>query len=380
LNFYKSFFVLFLVSYLVNFDSICHAQKSDMMIDSVTINGHKKTKNEFLKRFIYSETGSQYNPETAIADVFRLRNLSGIVNADYAIDSVDNVSILKFDITERITAVPVINLGGLSNNFWFRVGFTDFNFRGKGEIFNVIYQNNDRRHTGQLYFARPYIGRSSYGYSLSFSRWASIEPLFFTDATVNFDYTNTSLAGSIIKNFKPTRQLEVGTSVFVEDYQKSENQFVESPPGPEGLTQYKVLFKYELRDQNIKYFFHLQEGIQWSTLTQHVYNFFDNTLFNSIQLNLHGYKIVNKLDNVAMRFRFGVSTNSDSPFAPFVADSHVNLRGVGNRIDRGTAQLILNLEYRKSFFNKPKWAGQLVAFSDIGTWRNPGGTLGDLFN
>jgi len=55
-----------------------------------------------------------------------------------------------------------------------------------------------------------------------------------------------------------------------------------------------------------------------------------------------------------------------------------NLRGVGNRVDRGTAQLVLNLEYRQTVFAIGAWASQLVLFSDLGTWRNPGGILGDL--
>ena len=79
--------------------------------------------------------------------------------------------------------------------------------------------------------------------------------------------------------------------------------------------------------------------------------------------------------NLAMRLRLAISTNNETPFAPFVVDSHVNLRGVGNRIDRGTAQVVFNAEYRHTVYNLNRWAGQLVAFSDIGTWRNPGGTF-----
>jgi hypothetical protein len=75
-----------------------------------------------------------------------------------------------------------------------------------------------------------------------------------------------------------------------------------------------------------------------------------------------------------------MATNSDSPFAPFVLDSRVNIRGVGNRVDRGTAQLVLNLEYRQTLFHNEKYAAQLVAFADSGTWRNPGGTFKDLFD
>jgi hypothetical protein len=91
-----------------------------------------------------------------------------------------------------------------------------------------------------------------------------------------------------------------------------------------------------------------------------------------------------KRTNLAFRVRLGISTNNDSPFAPFVADSHVNLRGVGNRIDRGTAQVVINAEYRRTIFFKEqtsrKWAVQVVGFVDMGSWRDPGGEITDLFN
>ena len=89
---------------------------------------------------------------------------------------------------------------------------------------------------------------------------------------------------------------------------------------------------------------------------------------------------------MASRLTFGISTNSDSPFAPFVVDSHVNLRGVGNRIERGTAQLVFNAELRRTIeFKKTKeqlknetWATQVVVFTDVGSWRGPGGGLIDI--
>ncbi len=75
----------------------------------------------------------------------------------------------------------------------------------------------------------------------------------------------------------------------------------------------------------------------------------------------------------AARLRFGIATNNDTPFAPFVLDSYINIRGSGNRIERGTAALILNLEFRQTFFETAKFGGQLVAFSDTVFWRNPEG-------
>lgn len=84
--------------------------------------------------------------------------------------------------------------------------------------------------------------------------------------------------------------------------------------------------------------------------------------------------------NYAARLKLAISTNNDSPFAPFVADSHVNIRGIGNRIDRGTAQAVLNLEMRWTAFHRKYWSSQFVVFSDFGTWRNPGGRIEDLIN
>ena len=85
-----------------------------------------------------------------------------------------------------------------------------------------------------------------------------------------------------------------------------------------------------------------------------------------------------KTTNVAGQLRVGIGTNNDSPFAPFVIDSNFNLRGVGNRVDRATAQVVINLEIRQTVWEYKNIAVQLVAFSDSGSWRNPGGELSVL--
>ncbi|MFT6279822.1 MAG: hypothetical protein ACJAU0_002657, partial [Flavobacteriales bacterium] len=83
--------------------------------------------------------------------------------------------------------------------------------------------------------------------------------------------------------------------------------------------------------------------------------------------------------NIALRGRVGISSNGDTPFAPFVIDSQMNVRGVGNRIDRGTATAVLNIEVRQTLNEQRNWALQGVLFSDAGTWRKPAGELSDLF-
>ena len=90
------------------------------------------------------------------------------------------------------------------------------------------------------------------------------------------------------------------------------------------------------------------------------------------------YLRVGEKGNWASRLRLGVATNNDSPFAPFAVDNNLNIRGVGNTIDRGTAAIVLNTEYRYTLFEKNWFVLQGNAFVDGGSWRNPGGDFGDF--
>jgi hypothetical protein len=76
--------------------------------------------------------------------------------------------------------------------------------------------------------------------------------------------------------------------------------------------------------------------------------------------------------------RVGLSSNDKSPFAPFALDNNLNIRGVGNIIDRGTGVIVLNTEYRKTLYEKGWFVLQGNAFIDSGSWRQPGGNFSDF--
>jgi hypothetical protein len=174
--------------------------------------------------------------------------------------------------------------------------------------------------------------------------------------------------------------VEFGASYFVERYSKLELASGETQPGPDALTLPKALGRLLLVADHINYNSFLLSGYHLQSLYQNVYTFDDPVPFNSLILQGRYYKMLPRKINLATRLRFGIASNSDSPFAPFVVDSHINLRGVGNRIERGTAQLILNAEIRKTITKSPLWATQLVLFTDVGSWRDPGGELSDIFD
>ncbi|MEO1437877.1 MAG: BamA/TamA family outer membrane protein [Bacteroidota bacterium] len=371
--------VIFLLH--VGFCKMLFAQEANVL-RSIEFEGLKKNKETYLATRIESRPGQVINDSLITEDVQRLKNTIGIGQATARLDTSleNNNTHLIFTVQEVRTLLPIINFGGVTDNLWFQIGFKDINWLGKGHNLTAFYQNNDGRHTGEVFYRIPQFLKSNWGGSASFRRWASQEPLFFPEGTVNYDYTNTSIALSAIRNFGFHRQLEFGGSVFVENYRKSEEQFLSEPPGPAEATETKTLLRLDYREDFLKYDFFYQSGLTWSLTAQNVYSVTEQVWFNSLQFNAREYIRLGKKINLAIRFQAGIATNNDTPFAPFVADNFVNLRGVGNRIDRGTAQVVLNTEFRQTVLHTPKWGIQLVAFSDIGTWRNPGGQLDDLIS
>ena len=113
---------------------------------------------------------------------------------------------------------------------------------------------------------------------------------------------------------------------------------------------------------------------------QNVYNTSDKSWFQSLQFSGKYFSRIGEGGNLALRLHAGISTNNNSPFAPYVVDSHTNLRGVGNRTARGTAQFIINAEYRFTTYETKKWGIQVVTFLDIGAWRPPCGKLEESFD
>lgn len=347
-------------------------------VTEIQYEGIKKSNEKFLERQVKSRVGEVADLEQIEEDAQQLQNLSMISTAGYRIDTLNGAYSIVFEIEEALTLFPILNFGGIQNNVWFELGFKELNLGGIGQELTVIYRNNDSRHNGNLYYKIPYLGKSRWGASVSFLRWASVEPLYFGDQTVFYDYDNTNFNVSLLRTLKNRQNLEIGVSYFVEKYKKNERHDGEVTPGPQEERLPKLLFKLGYRVDRISY--HNLHLTGWDNLinAQRIWNIEEQSGFNIVLNDTRFFKRIAKRNNLAARLRLGVSTNNDSPFAPFVLDSHVNIRGIGNRIDRGTAVAVLNLEYRHIIYEIDRFAFQGVVFSDFGTWRQPGGELNDL--
>ena len=371
---------LVLLSTLVWALNLTAQASEELPIQTIKFEGLKKTQVSFAKEKIHSRIGQYADEKTIAADVQNLKNISGIGNANYRLDTLSSGIVIVFNVEEVKTLLPIVKFGNLTNNVWFQIGFVDINWQGKGQTFSAYYQNNDQRHSGQIYYRVPNYKDSQWGYTASLTKWSSREPLFFPEGTVLYDYDNNSVALTGIRQFGLQRSIEFGGTYFIEKYSKSENQFLETTPGPTSLRQPKLLGKIEYQTNKINYDAFYLTGHSWYSTLQNVYNTIDKSWFHSLEFQGKKFLKLGSTTNLALRLRLAVSTNNDSPFAPFVADNHVNLRGVGNRIDRGTAQVVINAEFRQTLFHTDKWAAQAVTFSDLGTWRNPGGQLADILD
>lgn len=342
--------------------------------------GLEKTKETYLKSILQCKTNEPLNLQILETDVQTLKNLSSIADAQYTLDTINQNIRLLFSIDERKTILPIINFGGIKGNIWFALGLMDNNFRGYGDLALAFYQNNNGRHAGQVYFKKPRILNSAWGYSFILNKWASFEPVFFEEGTVEYLYDNNSIGASLLYNFSLHHQVELGGTYFGEKYQKANEQTFDNPPGPDLFSINKFLTRLEYKQNFLNYDYFYIKGFETTLSYQNVYNIPENSWFNSIQFQ--GKLFLRPYDklNIALRLVFALSTNNNSPFAPFVADSHVNIRGIGNKIDRGTAQAVINLEGRYTLFRNKYWSSQLAIFSDLGSWRNPGGQLIDIFD
>lgn len=100
--------------------------------------------------------------------------------------------------------------------------------------------------------------------------------------------------------------------------------------------------------------------------------------FWKVENILRYFRAIGKKGNFALRFRGGIAQNENSPFVPFVLDSYLTVRGSGNRVARGTAELTLNIEHRHTLKQESWGALQAVGFADLSAWRPGGAALSEV--
>ncbi len=356
---------------------LCFSQEKDVV--SLEIIGLKKTKASFLNKIIEVKQNRVLDSVQLDEDMIRLKRLPGISHAYYQVfltDTSEGYNVF-YNVEENFTLIPSINIWTTSNNqFSYKVGLYDFNFLGRGIAFGGFYQNNGYD-TYSVNFRAPYLFSKKLGLAANYQDWKSEEPLYFKGQSANYLYNNKSIEVLGLYELNTTNKFNIGASVFNEKYQYISGDIPEEVPG--NLDLDKLLLKFVYDFDKLNYSYQYVSGFRSLLTLQSVTS--NNKMQDDFFIgwnDLLYFKRISDKGNWANRLRLGLATNSESPFAPFALDNNLNVRGVGNLIDRGTAVILLNTEYRHTFYEKGWFALQGNAFVDSGTWREPGGDFGDF--
>ncbi|MFY0606270.1 MAG: hypothetical protein JXR10_06115 [Cyclobacteriaceae bacterium] len=346
----------------------------DLIISKVSFEGLRRTNPEYLQSFLTLDQGQTLDWDLLEMNRQRLANLEILSDVQVKTDTLPTSVHVTYECKELFSHLPIASFGGIKENFWLQLGATDVNVFGRGYKAYLAYQYYDR-HSVSAHLNFDWIKGSNWGLNLNFVKWGTLEPLYFSDGVVSYNYDNYTYGVDGVYHFGFRDKILFGASYFTEEYEAA-SELVAGAPAYK-LTR-KTLFKLMLDNDYTNWFYYFREGFAHQLHLQSVYSLDGYPDFYIAFNDLKYYERVGKKGNFASRLRMGIATNQDSPFAPFVLDSYLNIRGVGNRVDRGSGSVVLNLEYRHSFIDRDKLAIQGVAFSDLGTWRNPGGEFKDF--
>lgn len=363
---------------LIFFSGLCTGQE----INSIQFSGLKKTKKEYLLQFLQSKIGSMLDSSRLVIDGQTLTNLEMFSNVDVLVKKNGLGVQVVFECEELFTLLPIFSFGGIEENFWIQAGASEANLHGQGNKVLAYYQYYDRSSVvTHLTFDR--IHQSLWGLNINLVKWSTVEPLYFSspsleseEVRVDYQYDNYTFGTYGIYHLNVRDKIELGGAYFTEYYSKIGAGEITAAPSE--VTTRKVLGKVIYFRDRINYHYFYLDGahIQWSMET--VQSMDGDPAFYISFVDLKHFVRYGNKGNFASRLRLGLSTNEESPFAPFVLDSFLNIRGAGNRVDRGTGTIVLNFEYRYAVLDEDRYAIQVVGFSDTGSWRNPGGDFSDF--
>ena len=353
------------------------ASAQEQVVSEISIEGVKRIKEPFVKKISRIKKGEVLDSVLIAQDIARLKRLPSVSHAYFqVIQEVEGYRV-KYVIEENFTLIPFANVYTSTNDeFAFRIGLQEFNFLGRNITLGGFYQYDNFSSYGVTVRA-PQLFTNKLGLAFTYQDLTTQEPVFFETTTADYRYNNHGFELLGLYEINSKNSVEIGGSLFTEDYQYLFG--ATSPEVPQALKVDKHLLKLIYKFDNIQYFYQYLSGFRSSLNFQYVGSSDANLPEFLIGFNDFAYfRRVGNKGNWASRLRLGLASNLNTPFAPFSVDNNLNIRGVGNTIDRGTGAIVFNTEYRHTWIDKNWFVLQSNVFIDGGSWRNPGGDLGDF--
>ena len=352
-------------------------QSQENTISEIVIQGNKKTKTSALLKLSSIKKGATLDSLLIEEDIKRLKRLPSIAHAYYQVHQKEEGYQVVYGVEENFTIIPSANLYTTNDDeFAFRLGLYEFNLLGRNITLGGLYQYDIYSSYG-INLRAPFLFSKKFGLALNYSNLTTEEPVFLENGTADYKYNNTSYELLGLYQFNFQNRIELGVNYFNEDYEYKRGVTAEGIP--QDFDVNKLLFKLIYEYDNLDYDYQYVSGFKSTFNAQYVISTQNVLPDFIIWWNDFLYHArIGKKGNWASRLRLGLASNDDSPFAPFAVDNNLNIRGVGNTIDRGTGVIVLNTEYRHTLYEKDWFVLQSNMFIDGGSWRNPGGDFGDF--
>jgi outer membrane protein assembly factor BamA len=349
-------------------------------IKEVSFEGLTYTNEDYLKRLIKCKIGVKYDSSLVADDVQTLKNLNLFfdVNSKVVLNLPDSTFNIIFIIKEAKYIFPLVSISGFKNVLKIQAGINHINWKGENKTIGFLYQYYDR-HSFSFYQKTPRHKNGKTGHSFSLSKYSTIEPLYFKQSKSFFNFDNYSIAFSGFYWINSKINIELGGQLMYEKYVQRDSVNIELQN-----MQFEF-FKYQIKSafnfSNINYNFERLSGIRCQIYSELIETHnYPMASFLKFRSDFTFYKSIKKRVNLAFHHRFSIATNNFSPFSPFVIDGFLNIRGVGNRIERGTAEHILNMEYRCKLLDNKYFTLQGVVFADYGSIRDAGQSINQIFD
>ncbi|MFS4455350.1 POTRA domain-containing protein [Maribacter sp. 2304DJ31-5] len=361
-------------------------QAQEVSISQIDFEGLKRSKESFLRRLIKTKEKSVYDTLKIKDDVDRLKRLPGIANASYSSHIVGDNAIVTYTLEENFTLIPGLRIATANDgSFAYRISAFEFNLFGNNQLFGGFYEKNVFSSYG-VFWEHPFLFSDKLGIGLSYQDVTTLEPVFFDSGEEDYRFNSKNLEANLLFSFDFNNEAELGAILVQENYRFEGESLI--PNRPNNLEADKLIYRAAYRHVDLDIDYQYVDGIQNEFTGQYI-QFLDGNIageafldnFLSLRNDFIYYKKLGDKGNWANRLRLAAAIgNEDSPFAPFTLDNQLNIRGVGNTVDRGTAAIVFNTEYRHTLHEKGWFVIQGNAFIDAGSWRRPGNDFSQLFD
>ncbi|MEX0315548.1 MAG: POTRA domain-containing protein [Allomuricauda sp.] len=372
----------YILIFLLFFGALSYAQ--EQKIHDLKFEGLKRTKESFLRRLVKIRTAEAYDTILINEDIERLKRLPGIANATFSMQKTEEGIDVVYKIEENFTIIPGLRISNdVNGDFAFRLSVFEFNLLGNNQLIGGFYERNVFDSYG-IFWEHPFLFSDKLGIGFNYQDRTTQEPVFFEAGTENYRFNSKNIEGALLFSFDFNNEAELGVSLVKEEY----DFLGESNTNPSFLTADKLIYRGQYRFVDLDIDYQYFDGVINEFTAQYIDLLDGDALGNqflksflSLRNDAILYKKIGQKGNWASRLRLAATFgNEESPFAPFTLDNQLNIRGVGDTVDRGIAAAVLNTEYRHTLYEKGWFVFQGNAFLDTGTWRNPGEGFSDLFN